>query len=252
MNVPRELVGTTTMQAVSLPDPSCWMREFPAHLELSRRQRPSAFHKSDFPITWGFHVLRFCLFLLFTQLAPGGTLLPLPDPPEPASPRCLKSNRGEDGHYNYNVTTNRAKFSPVQSLSRVWLFATPWTTARQASLSITNSRSSLKFMSIESVMPSSHLILCGPLLLRSIFPNIRVFSVRIVCLDLTLKKNLLRLRRRYKEMILWLSHAKDLSLACEDSLLAWWTEQKQRLGLGLGSLACPYFHSCKHLLVYCF
>ena len=53
----------------------------------------------------------------------------------------------------------------VQLLSRVWLFATPWIAARQASLSITNSRSSLKIMSIESVMPSSHLILCHPLLL---------------------------------------------------------------------------------------
>ena len=65
----------------------------------------------------------------------------------------------------------------VQSLSRVRLFATPWTAARQASLSITNSRSLLKLMSIESVMPSSHLILCRPLFLpSSIFPSIRVFS----------------------------------------------------------------------------
>ena len=65
----------------------------------------------------------------------------------------------------------------VQSLSRVRLFVTPWTAARQASLSITNSRSLLKFMSIESVMPSSHLILCRPLLLLpSVFPSIRVFS----------------------------------------------------------------------------
>ena len=56
------------------------------------------------------------------------------------------------------------------------LFATPWTTARQASLSITNSWSSLKLMSIESLMASSHLILCPPLLLPSIFPSIRVFS----------------------------------------------------------------------------
>ena len=56
-------------------------------------------------------------------------------------------------------------------------FATPWTAARQASLSITNSQSLLKFMSIESVMPSNHLILCRPLLLRpSVFPSIRVFS----------------------------------------------------------------------------
>ena len=67
--------------------------------------------------------------------------------------------------------------SSVQSLSHVQLFATPWTAARQASLSITNSRNLLKLMSIESVMPSNHLILCHPLLLLpSIFPNIRVFS----------------------------------------------------------------------------
>ena len=67
--------------------------------------------------------------------------------------------------------------SSVQSLSLVWLFATPWTAACQASLSITNSRSLLKLMSIESVMPSNHLILCHSfLLLPSVFPSIRVFS----------------------------------------------------------------------------
>ena len=66
---------------------------------------------------------------------------------------------------------------PVQSLSHVGLFMTPWTATRQASLSITNSRSILKLMSIESVMPSNHLILCRPLLLPpSIFPSIRVFA----------------------------------------------------------------------------
>ena len=65
----------------------------------------------------------------------------------------------------------------IQLLSRVRLFATPWIAARQASLSITNSRSSLKLMSIKSVMPSSHLILCCPLLLLTpIPPRIRVFS----------------------------------------------------------------------------
>ena len=65
----------------------------------------------------------------------------------------------------------------VQLLSRVRLFVTPWTAARQASLSITNSRSLLKLMPIESVIPSNHLILCHPLLLPpSIFPSIRVFS----------------------------------------------------------------------------
>ena len=64
----------------------------------------------------------------------------------------------------------------VQLFSRVWLFGTPWTAARQASLSITYSRSLLKLMSIESVMPSNHLILCRSLLLPpSIFPSIRVF-----------------------------------------------------------------------------
>ena len=71
--------------------------------------------------------------------------------------------------------------SLVQLLSRVWLFATPWTAVCQASVSTTNSQSLLKFMSIESVMPSNDLILCCPfLLLPSIFPNIRVFSTESV------------------------------------------------------------------------
>ena len=70
-----------------------------------------------------------------------------------------------------------AKFSSVQSLSRVWLFATPWIAARQASLSITNSQISPKLMCFESAMPSSRLILCRPLLLLPpIPPSIRVFS----------------------------------------------------------------------------
>ena len=72
---------------------------------------------------------------------------------------------------------NSVQFSSVQSLSHVQLFATPWIAARQASLSITNSRSSLRLKSIESVMPSNHLILCRPLLLLPpIPPSIRVFS----------------------------------------------------------------------------
>ena len=71
----------------------------------------------------------------------------------------------------------QAQFSSVQSLSCVRFFAAPWTAARQASLSITNSRSLLKLMSTELVMPSNYLILCCPfLLLASIFPSIRVFS----------------------------------------------------------------------------
>ena len=70
-----------------------------------------------------------------------------------------------------------SQFSSVQLLSHVWLFATPWMAACQASLSITNSQSLLKLMSIELVMPSSHLILCCPLfLLPPIPPSIRVFS----------------------------------------------------------------------------
>ena len=78
----------------------------------------------------------------------------------------------------YNMMYSVHQFSSVQSLSRVWLFATPWIVAHQPSLSITNSWSLLKLMSIELVMPSNHLILCRPLvfLLPSIFPSIRVFS----------------------------------------------------------------------------
>ena len=75
------------------------------------------------------------------------------------------------------VTSLKIKISSVPSLSLVWLYATPWTAACQASLSITNTLRLFKLMSIESVMPSNHLILCHPLLLLpSIFPSIRVFS----------------------------------------------------------------------------
>ena len=76
-----------------------------------------------------------------------------------------------------NLKIKNVIISLVQSLSRVWLFVTPWTAALQASLSITNFWSLLRLMSIESVMPSNHLILCYPLLLPpSVFPSIRVFS----------------------------------------------------------------------------
>ena len=78
---------------------------------------------------------------------------------------------------NHFTSPNHAYISSVQSLSRVWLFVTQWTAAHQASLSITNFQSLLKLMSIASVMPSNHLILCRPLLLPpSIFHSIRVFS----------------------------------------------------------------------------
>jgi len=81
-------------------------------------------------------------------------------------------------HQSFPETSGgRAHFSSVRSLSRVWLLATQWAAARQASLSITNSQSLLKLISIQLVMPSNHLILCRPLLiLPSIFPSIRVFS----------------------------------------------------------------------------
>ena len=75
-----------------------------------------------------------------------------------------------------NALSCFSQFNSVQSLSRVRLFAAPWIAARQASLSITNSQSSLRLTSIESVMPSSHLILCRPLLLPPIHPDIKVFS----------------------------------------------------------------------------
>ena len=81
------------------------------------------------------------------------------------------------GKPNSQNVTWEPFLSSVQSLSCVWLFATPWIAARQTSLSIINSQSLLKLMSIESVMPSNHLILCRPfLLLPSVFPSIIVFS----------------------------------------------------------------------------
>ena len=79
------------------------------------------------------------------------------------------------------MASSPIQFKSVQSLSRVWLFEIPWTAARQASLSITNSQSLLKLMSIELVMPYNHLILYRPLLLPpSIFPSIRVFCNELV------------------------------------------------------------------------
>ena len=95
---------------------------------------------------------------------------------------CLLASTPDCNYFriNYRKDTklqNVALTSSVQSLSNVQLFATPWITARQASLSITNSQSSLRLRSIKSVMPSSHLILCCPLLLLTpIPPSIRVFS----------------------------------------------------------------------------
>ena len=87
---------------------------------------------------------------------------------------CLESNQQNLSCWSSNMEKNQ--FSSVQSLSRARLFATPWTAAHQASLSITNSQSLLKLMCVELMMPSNHFILCCPILLPSVFPSIRVFS----------------------------------------------------------------------------
>ena len=110
--------------------------------------------------------------------------LPFPTPGDLANPGIelvfLLSPALSDRFFTTSATWEAQReyqFSSVQSLSRVQLFATPWTAAHQASLCITNSWSLLKLMSIESVMPSNHLILRQPLLLLpSMFPSIRVFS----------------------------------------------------------------------------
>ena len=103
--------------------------------------------------------------------------------PEPAgNPEEFDVEHTGTQHRPWSTFSNMLKncglqYQSVQSLSHVWLSVTPWTTARQASLSITNSQSPPKPMSTESVMPSNHLILCHSLLLApSIFPSIRVFS----------------------------------------------------------------------------
>ena len=94
----------------------------------------------------------------------------LPFPPQTQAPNPSK-------HQNRKLVPILIVFSSVQSLSCAWLFSTPWNAARQASLSITNSRSLLKLMSIELTVPSNHLILCHSFLLPpSAFPSIRVFS----------------------------------------------------------------------------
>ena len=117
-------------------------------------------------------------------MIPGSERSPGEGNGNPLQCSCLENpmDRGAWWATVHGVAKSRTRLSnftslSVQSLSRVRLFAAPWTAARQASLSITNSRSLLKLMSIESVMPSNHLILCCPLLLLpSIFPSIRVFS----------------------------------------------------------------------------
>ena len=92
-------------------------------------------------------------------------------------PQALSLTHSHTSSHVFLIATlgDGYQFSSAESLSHVWLFAIPWTAARQASLSITNSWSLLKLMSTESVMPSNHLILSHPLLPPSIFPSARVF-----------------------------------------------------------------------------
>ena len=121
------------------------------------------------PLSMGFSKQDYCSGLPF----------PFPgDPPNPGiEPTSLASPTLAGGFLPISVTWEGQHTSSVQSLSRVQLFATPWTAACQASLSITNSRSFLKLMSFKSMVPTNHLILCHLLLqLPLIFPSIRVFS----------------------------------------------------------------------------
>ena len=117
---------------------------------------------------------------ILDRVAPGGL------PNLEIEPTSLKSPALVGGFFTVWDTREQddsAELSSVQWLSHVPLLATPWTAAGQASLSITNSRSLLRLMSIESVTPSNHLILCHPLiLLPSVFPSIRVFSNESVLL----------------------------------------------------------------------
>ena len=122
------------------------------------------------------------------------SLLILPGKKQPQR-RCVTCSERQYGGWNLDIPLKKtmlpliftkglcpsSSVRSVRSLSRVRLFATPWTAASQASLFIANTRSVLKLMSIESVMPSNHLILCRPFLLPpSIFPSIRVFSIESV------------------------------------------------------------------------
>ena len=108
-------------------------------------------------------------------------------------------------------------FSSVQSLNCVWLFVTPWTAARQASLSITNSWSLLKLMCIESVTPYNHLILCRPLLLLpSIFSSIRVFS-RLISLWINWF-DLLAVQGTLKTLLYWTMVQKHQLFGAQCSL----------------------------------
>ena len=142
--------------------------------------------------------------------------------------------------------------SSVQSLSRVWLFGTPWTAARQASLSITNSRSLFKLKSIALVMPANHLIFCHPLLLPpSILPSIRVFSNESVLLIRWPKYSSFNFSispsNEYSGLIpLWLTgwiflQSKRLSRVFSNTTV----QKHQFFGVKLSSLSNSHIHTYK-------
>ena len=130
----------------------------------------------------------------------------------PQKSNCFSSEKSSFlPSISFKINFHILQFSSVQSLSRVQLFATPWIAARQASLSITNSQSLLKPMSIELVMPSSHLILCRPVLL---LPTIRIYppTIRIFSNESTL-----HIRWKY-----WPSHkAKVLEFQLQHQSFQW-------------------------------
>ena len=120
-------------------------------------------------------------------------------------------------HHLAGLASFENLFSSVQLLSCIWLFATPWTAAGQASLSITNSWSLLKFMCIESVTPYNHLILCRPLLLLpSIFSSIRVFS-RLISLWIDWL-DLLAVQGTLKILLYWTTVQKHQFFGAQRSL----------------------------------
>ena len=134
---------------------------------INQLNPPGAFTLPSSRFSCFFHVL--ISYILFRESLPW--LLSLL-PPSPAN---------HQGHFSWCTIIEFNTFRSIQSLSHVWLFAIPWTAARQASPSITNSRSLPKLISTELVMPSNYFILCRPLLLLpSIFPSIRVFTIESV------------------------------------------------------------------------
>ena len=158
--------SSVTQSCPTLSDPmNCSMPSLPVHHQLPEftQTRPSS---------------RWCHPAISSSVVPFSScpqLLPAWGSKEIIH---LNPHKYEDWvHYRTGPVKSPVQFSSVQSLSCVRLFATPWITAHQASLSITNSQSSLRPTSIQSVMPSSHLILCHPLLLLPpIPPSIKVFS----------------------------------------------------------------------------